>query len=453
MKQFTLSVIMALLLLLASACRKDEAVEQFSLNNRLTQLVQAASPTGQMDYFRMPPSTALAQIPQDPNNPLSAEKIELGKILFHETGLAKAAVIEAGQDTYSCASCHFAGAGFQAGRWQGLGEGGSGFGINGEGRSAMLSLYEGNQIDAQPIRSPSAMNGAWQEVMLWNGQFGATGPNQGTEAAWKEGTPIATNKLGYHGLETQAIAGLTVHRMEIDQMILEDIGCRELYDLAFPDIPTDRRYNLETAGLAIAAYERILLSNQAPFQKWLKGDRAALSEAAIRGAIIFFDPKVGNCVSCHTGPALNSMEFYALGMNDLHQLSEEVFHTSDTGPELFGRGGFTGKVVDYYTFKVPQLYNLADSPFYGHGSSFRSIREVLEYKNEAVPENINVPEQHLAAAFQPLHLSSAELADLTIFLEEGLYDPELHRYEPAALPSGNCFPFGDEIARRDLGCE
>ena len=60
--------------------------------------------------------------------------------------------------------------------------------------------------------------------MLWNGQFGATGPNEGTEASWGEGTPKFNNHLGYQGIETQAIAGLTVHRMGIDMDFVSSTG-------------------------------------------------------------------------------------------------------------------------------------------------------------------------------------------------------------------------------------
>ena len=60
------------------------------------------------------------------------------------------------------------------------------------------------------------LNVAYQKVMLWNGQFGATSVNTGTESQWTADTPIETNFLGFEGLETQAIAGLGVHRMKVN---------------------------------------------------------------------------------------------------------------------------------------------------------------------------------------------------------------------------------------------
>lgn len=441
------------LVLFFSSCKKDDDIgTEITLSDELAEMLASTSPTGTTDFFRMPNENDLADIPQDPKNPLTSQKVELGKLLYHETGIALAPMHAVGKGTYSCASCHFAGAGFQAGRWQGIGEGGSGVGVNGEGRVAMLSMYTGEELDVQPIRSPTAMNGAWQDAMLWNGQFGGTGTNAGTEASWAVGTPKEVNHLGYEGLESQAIAGLEVHRMVLNAEVIDTLGYKTMFDMVFSDWPTNERYTREAAGLAIAAYERTLLATKAPFQQWLNGDQMALSDQELRGALVFFDINKGNCVSCHTGPALNSMAFHAFGMKDMHHISEEFFKATEYSPEVLGRGGFTGNDADMYKFKVPQLYNLTDSPFYGHGSGFRSVKEVVEYKNEAVAENPVVPQTQLAAAFVPLGLSGSEINDLTTFLESSLHDPDLNRYVPDALPSGNCFPFNDEISRDDLGC-
>ena len=114
--------------------------------------------------------------------------------------------------------------------------------------------------------------------------------------------------------------------------------------------------------------------------------------------------------------------------------------------------GSLGREEDLYAFKTPQLYNLTDSPFMGHGGTFNTVREVIAYKNRAVPENPDVPPSRLAPAFQPLQLTAGEISTLTAFIEEALYDPNLHRYTPDALPSGNCPTVNDAQARAELGC-
>lgn len=447
-----LTVFIGFSLLYFTSCQPDNGMSVESSSEQdllLDQLFLDASTGVGKDAFILPDSEDFTNIPQDPQNPITREKVMLGRMLFHETGLALAAMQDIGKDTYSCASCHFASAGFQAGRFQGIGEGGIGFGVNGEGRSRN-NLYTEEQLDVQPLRTPTTMNGAYQKNMLWNGQFGATGVNENTEALWISGTPLATNFLGYEGLETQAIAGLGVHRLKMDKEFLDETGYTALFDLAFGNVSEEDRYTNEYAGQAIAAYERTVLSNEAPFQKYLKGDIAALSAQEKRGAIVFFGK--GECTTCHTGPALNSMEFYALGMKSLDEYNEPVFKALAEDGAHLGRASFTKNDKDNYKFKVPQLYNLSDSPFYGHGSSFRSIKEVVNYKNAAQAENSKVPEEQLADAFEPLNLSIDEVNDLTVFLTHSLRDPNLSRYQPTDLPTGNCTPVNDNLGKNDLGC-
>ena len=447
---FLLSMLSMIVFL--SACRKDDDDNiPASIDEQLEDaLIASSNGVGKFHYV-LPSSSDFSTIPQDPKNPLTTEKVALGKLLYHETGLGISPMMNESAGQYSCASCHFASAGFQANRFQGISEGGQGFGINGEGRERNANYAEA-MLDVQPLRTPSAMNTAFQTNLLWNGQFGATGINTGTDAYWTPGTPIEVNELGYEGLETQAIAGLSVHRMDIESLpnIIEDLGYKSMFDNVFGGFAENERYTKETAGLAIAAYERTLFSNQAPFQKYLKGETNAITTQEKNGAILFFGD--AGCASCHNGPGLNNMEFHALGMNDLYTCPEEIFKTSSDDPAHRGRGSFTGQSSDDYKFKVPQLYNMKDSPFYGHGASFRSIRDVVEYKNQANPENQNVPASQIADDFIPLNLTDQQVDDITAFLKFSLYDPYLDRYVPESLPSGNCFPFNDPIAREDLGC-
>ncbi len=441
-----------------TSCKKDTEDEPpFSTSNldaELLELIEAASDGAGPHYFRLPASNAYSDIPQDPNNPLSASKVELGKFLFHETGIGKNPRMFTSEGQFSCASCHHAAAGFQAGIAQGIGEGGFGFGLAGEGRTVHPEYFNNpiwsDSLDVQPIRSPSALNVAFQTNMLWNGQFGATHVNEGTSHAWTAGTPKEFNNLGFHGVETQAIAGQVVHRQMVDHdFCVEYADYMDLFQNAFGDVPQSIEELRIHSGLAIAAYERTLLANQAPFQKWLAGSRSLMSDSEKRGAMLFFGK--AECSSCHTGPALNSMEFHAYGMNDIYT-SPMAIMASESDEENLGRGGFTGNQEDMYKFKVPQLYNLREAGFLGHGSSFKSIREVVEYKNAGIPENPMVPAGQLAAEFTPLLLTPDEVDDLVNFLENALNDPHLDRYVPSELPTGMCFPNADTQSMIDHGC-
>ncbi|MEM1097119.1 MAG: cytochrome-c peroxidase, partial [Bacteroidota bacterium] len=245
----------------------DPSTDQTDWDAALTDALVQASDGAGPHYFLLPDANDFASIPQDPRNPVTMEKVQLGQLLFHETGLAINPKRPESIGTYSCASCHHAAAGFQAGVRHGVGEGGWGFGADGSARQAHPG-YATDELDVQPVRTPTALNVAYQPLMLWNGQFGATDMNAGTEARWPadDNHPIATNRLGYEGVETQAIAGLGVHRQAVNSGTVLGIDQYEayvrLFDAAFADWAPNERISNETAGLAIAAYERTLLANQ-----------------------------------------------------------------------------------------------------------------------------------------------------------------------------------------------
>lgn len=176
---------MSYMLIFALSCSTQDNIGNenngpSALDLQLMQAISSAAPSGDLEYFMMPASDDYGNIPQDPNNPLNKVKVEVGQLLFHETGLGNNPTLSDGLRTYACASCHHASAGFQAGVPQGIGEGGSGFGARGEAR-AQSGDYAANELDIQPIRTPTAMNAAYQDIMLWNGQFGGRGTNAGTE--------------------------------------------------------------------------------------------------------------------------------------------------------------------------------------------------------------------------------------------------------------------------------
>ncbi len=189
----------------------DEPVST-DIDKQLEQALLLASSNKGKEFYLLPNSTDYHKIPQDPRNPITVEKVALGQLLFHETGLSMNPTKSQSYQTYSCASCHHAKAGFQACVPQGIAEGGSGFGTTGETRQ-IAAGYKDTEVDVQPVRTPSAMNMAYQTNILWNGQFGATHLNANTQSAWTKGTPKEKNNLGFQGVETQAIAGQGVHHL------------------------------------------------------------------------------------------------------------------------------------------------------------------------------------------------------------------------------------------------
>ncbi len=433
------------------------------LSDRLAANLEAASNGEGMEYFLLPDSDDFDNIPQDPNNPITADKVVLGQLLYHETALSTAGVNSDLVGTWSCASCHHANAGFKAGIAQGIAEGGEGFGLAGETRVLAtgfdaLSTDPTLVPDTQPLTSPAVLNAAYQEVMLWNGQFGnmdggLVNVGLADDVLSTPGTPKEQNTRQLAGIEIQAVAGLGVHRMSVvdDSILQTNSEYQALFEAAYPDGSDDV---LEDAAKAIAAFERTILANQSPFQLWLRGDRDAMSREELRGANLFFE---SGCSDCHRGSALSSevgatedQVFFAIGFADFDPNNPAITGNVSEGTAK-GRGGFTGEAADDYKFKIPQLYNLADTTVFGHGASFESIRDLVAFKNTGLSQKI-LPDGVLDSRVVPLGLSEQDIDDIATFLESALYDSDLNRYVPAQIPSGNCTPVNDEISQIDLSC-
>lgn len=423
----TLFLALVISLLALSVSRWVNRSEE--LRNRLIELGGEKG----LNFFEIPGFYDLENIPSDPKNPLNNAKVALGRQLFYEPLLgANPELPGLQQYQYSCATCHAPKAAFQFGGRQAIGDGGDGFGIMGERRTKHPG-YREREVDVQARKTPSVLNTPFQSLMFWDGQFGGGQLNWGTEIEWKEGTPMSVNHLGYEGLESQAIAAFKVHRLGLTDTLFKTNGeYKALFDQAFSDVPKTSRYTDTTAALAIAAYERTLLTNNAPFQQWLKGNEKAMSLLEIEGAALFFG-KAG-CFNCHTGPALNSEGFHALGMGELK--GKNTYQTRGIKNERLGRGGFTKRDADKYKFKVPQLYNLADASFYGHGATFTSVKEVVEYLNNAKPQNNEIHAEQLSPYFKPLNLSENEVEVLTAFLLNALRDTTIYTRVPQKLMSG-----------------
>ncbi|NNE26746.1 MAG: hypothetical protein HKN09_07875 [Saprospiraceae bacterium] len=440
-------LVILLLLTFIWACTKDKMPSLIELDQELESLIKQASSTGSTDFYILPDENDLDSIPQDPKNPLTEVKVELGKFLFFDTGFAMDAVKESGMGTYSCASCHIPEAGFRPGNFQGIADGGNGFGLNGENR-VRNGDYQEEELDVQSARPLSMTNVAFVTNTFWNGQFGAGGANIGTEEVWGLREDTERNNWGFEAIETQNFEGIAAHRILVTEELIDAYGYRDMFDEAFPELTEALRYSNYAGALALSAYIRTILTTQAPFQNWLKGDRNALSYEEKKGGILFFGK--ANCTTCHYNKNLGSIEFHALGVQDMDQIPS--YNTSSSDRRNLGRGGFTLKEEDNYKFKVPQLYNMSDAPFYFHGASKRTLEEVIDYKVAAQSENPRVDQSLISENFIPLDLSEEEKGFLVQFLAKSLRDPNLERYKPTSVKSGFCFPNNDLQSRIDLGC-
>lgn len=166
-----------LLMMLSCAPEKEDQTALNKIDHELLEILKSQSPNSDISFLRFRVLKNSQRFHRTQKSHYK-RKVVLGGFLFHETALGVEGKDPSLKGTFSCASCHHAGAGFQAGTFQGIGEGGLGFGVRGEMRKSKTGF---NEPDVQPLRSPTAMNGAYQKNQLWNGQFGATHLNNGTE--------------------------------------------------------------------------------------------------------------------------------------------------------------------------------------------------------------------------------------------------------------------------------
>lgn len=234
--------------------------------------------------FMLPDSDDFASIPQDPSNPITKEKVELGRMFFHDNRFALDGFSDQ-SPSWSCSTCHTVATGFKPGVPQGIGEGGEGIGVDRRlsfGFDPLAADGSVNKPDMQPIAVPSILNVAFQEVVLWNGQLGNASNGLinsalPTDVVITDNLPSSVNSHQLAGIESQAIAGQIVHRLRFtENSPLQNLqSYRTMWNAAYPGGSNDV---LEDVAKAIASFERTVYANQAPFQLWLRGESDALNE-------------------------------------------------------------------------------------------------------------------------------------------------------------------------------
>lgn len=184
-------------------------------------------------------------------------------------------------------------------------------------------------------------------------------------------------------------------------------------------------------GKAVAAYERLLVSKDAPFDAFVAGDEDAISVAAKRGLKLFIGKAA--CVACHSGPTFSDQDFHNTGVPQIgdHVPAEDsgrfaditsvLKHQFNTASE-FSDDPNTGKLddlepteADRGAFRTKQLRNVANSAPYFHTGHIETLRGVVEFYNEGGADDGFVGSKD--ELMVPLNLSDGEIDDLVAFLE------------------------------------
>lgn len=308
------------------------------------------------------------KIPDD--NPLTKAKVELGKQLYFDRRLST-------DDSVSCADCHNPKQGWS--------------------NNERFATGVRSQIGGRS--APTIINAGYQtRATFWDGR-------------------AAESSFGAHDALEQQALGPIQNPIEMDmkmEVLLPKLSQIEGYQAQFQNV-FGTGITEENVAKAIAAFERTILSGNAPFDRWKAGDMSALSEAAERGRQIFFNK--GKCSSCHIGPNFTDQAFHNLGVG----IEEKM-------PDL-GRYEVSKLGGDRGAFKTPTLREIARSAPYMHDGSLATLEEVVDFYDKGGNPNPQQDEEIF-----PLKLSEQEKADLVTFLKEGLSSDEYPDVEPPKLP-------------------
>jgi cytochrome c peroxidase len=181
----------------------------------------------------------------------------------------------------------------------------------------------------------------------------------------------------------------------------------------------------ENIGRAIAAFQRTLLANNSPFDRYMRGDRGAMTEEQIRGMERF--ESVG-CSKCHNGPMFSDYKLHVMGVPD-----NPALPASDAGAD------------NTYAFRTASLRNLEFTFPYGHNGVFRTLSAVVGFYEDARfgrSRNPKVSGEKLDPLLRELGDFDEENVDLVEFLR-ALSDESFDRTIPERVPSG--LPVGGKI--------
>ncbi|MEW8138035.1 MAG: cytochrome c peroxidase [Candidatus Thiodiazotropha endolucinida] len=265
-----------------------------------------------------------APYPED--NPPTAEKIKLGKKLFFDTRLSA-------DGTLSCASCHV------------LNDDKGG----GDGRTASIGI-DGKQGTRN---APTVFNAAFQKVLFWDGRASSLEDQA-------KGPLINPIEMGMPSLD---------HVVKTVRNIPE---YQALFNITFPTRPS---ITIDTIAMAIASYERTLITPDSPYDRFIRGDSSALTEKQIRGMALF---ESTGCILCHSGPNFSAASLFSDDTpyrifpsipNTVYEKRHRL--SDDLGAAPKDNGSDRG------VWRIPSLRNVTRTGPYFHNGSVSSLEEAV----------------------------------------------------------------------------
>jgi cytochrome c peroxidase len=292
---------------------------------------------GVMDTYRRP-----AVVPAPADNPTTPEKVVLGQKLFFDPRLS-------GSGAISCGTCHNPSLGWEDGLPTGVGHMGSKLGRH----------------------TPTILNVAWAEPLFWDGR-------------------AATLEEQAKG-PLQSPAEMNMPHGDVVSSVKAAPGYRDSFAAVFPG----EEISIDTIAKAIAAYERTVVSGDAPFDRWINGDENAISEEAKRGFVTFNGK--AKCATCHSG----------------WRFTDDGFHDIGLKGDDMGRAKLVpGLTILERAFKTPTLRNIVERAPYMHDGSIATLEAVVDHYDSGF-----VSRPSLSTDVQLLKLTAQEKSDLVAFMK------------------------------------
>lgn len=279
-----------------------------------------------------PNELAAAEFKNEPIRPIpdsvavDAAKVQLGKELYHDTRLS-------GDGTISCASCHAI----------------ETAGVD----NHQFSDGIGGQLGG--INAPTSYNSVFNFVQFWDGRAA-------TLADQAAGPPLNPVEMGSKSFD------------EIAARLSADADFCKRFLASYPE-----GLNEKTITDAIAEYEKTLLTPNSPFDRYLKGDKNAMTAEQIEGYAIFKDYK---CATCHAGVNMGGLSYELMGQRANYFQDREMNAKSGLTDSDNGRWAQTKVERDRYRFKTPTLRNVALTWPYYHDGSVATLEKAIEMMAE-----------------------------------------------------------------------
>lgn len=274
-----------------------------------------------------PNTLAAAEFANEPVRPIpdsvayDTDKAKLGDVLYHDTRLSA-------DGTVSCATCH---------------------GLNTAGvDNKRYSEGIGKQLGG--VNAPTVYNACFNFVQFWDGRAGTLAEQAG-------GPPLNPVEMGCKSFD------------EIVARLSEDKAFVDSFTVVYPE-----GLSQATITDAIAEFEKTLVTPNSAFDRYLKGDKTALTAEQTEGYDLF---KKYDCATCHAGVNMGGLTYELMGQRENYFEDRELTEKSGLTDGDNGRWAQTKIERDRYRFKTPTLRNVALTWPYYHDGSVPTLNEAI----------------------------------------------------------------------------